>query len=244
MSSYENCFFGTPQFAARVLDYLLRHQINVVAVVSKPDRSKGRSGTPVATPVKEVALGHSIPIYQPEIVSDLAFASVLEAYQADLLSSWLMARSLNNIYSICLSVAVSIYMPVYCQNTAAQPYSTLNDGGRARNRVTIMHMVRKMDAGDMIETVQVPIDPEMTFGELEEEMCRVGEEALLRVIQSFEVSEPSRTPQDHTQATLAPKIELEECQVMWTSSAEEIHNLVRASILIQGHGASFVSMGK
>ena len=76
-------FFGTPQFAANVLSYLLNGGVNVVAVITKPDRPQGRcSACPM--PVKSVAQEHNLPLYQPEIVSDLAFAPVLENYQADL----------------------------------------------------------------------------------------------------------------------------------------------------------------
>src|SRR5262245_17623360 len=79
-------FFGTPLFAAHVLEYLLAHQVNVVAVISKPDRPKGRSGMPVPTPVKIAAqkFNPHIPVYQPEIVSAPEFSEVLKPYEADL----------------------------------------------------------------------------------------------------------------------------------------------------------------
>ena len=79
-------YFGTPDIAANVLTFLLQNQVNVVAVVTKPDKPKGRSLTPVPTPVKLSALAHnrSMSIYQPEIVSAKEFAPILEAYQADL----------------------------------------------------------------------------------------------------------------------------------------------------------------
>ena len=79
-------FFGTPLFAAEVLSNLLDHGVNIVAVISKPDRPKGRSGQPIPTPVKEVVLAHipSLPVFQPESVSDPEFAKVLSSFNADL----------------------------------------------------------------------------------------------------------------------------------------------------------------
>src|SRR5262249_23721452 len=99
--------------------------------------------------------------------------------------------------------------------------------GETETGVTIMHMVKKMDAGDMIEKVKVPIGSETTFGDLEHLLCEVGKKALLDVIHAFDKGEPRRTPQDHSQATLAPKIELEDCEIHWNRPAQQLHNLVR-----------------
>jgi methionyl-tRNA formyltransferase len=75
--------------------------------------------------------------------------------------------------------------------------------------------------------VSVPIGTDTTFGELEHMLCQIGKHALLDVIRAFEVGEPPRIPQDHSQATFAPKIELEDCEIRWNRSAQELHNLVR-----------------
>jgi methionyl-tRNA formyltransferase len=99
--------------------------------------------------------------------------------------------------------------------------------GETESGVTIMHMVRKMDAGDMIKVAKVPIGPDMTFGELEKALCECGKKALLDVIGDFEKGIVHRTPQDHSQATFAPKIELEDCEIKWNQPARAIHNLIR-----------------
>lgn len=223
-------FFGTPLFAAHVLEYLLQHQVNIVAVISKPDRPKGRSGTPVPTPVKTVALAHNppLPIFQPEIVSALEFADTLQAFEADLFvvvayGEIIKQHLLNMPHKACINLHASL-LPKY---RGAAPIQRCIIDGEKESGVTIMHMVKKMDAGDMISKVTVPITPNLTFGELEKALCEVGKKALLEVIQNFEKEEPSCDPQDHSQATLAPKIELEDCEIDWNHSAQNIHNLVR-----------------
>jgi methionyl-tRNA formyltransferase len=223
-------YFGTPEFAASVLKFLLDHHIDVVAVISKPDRPKGRSGSPVPTPVKAacLALAPHIPIYQPELVSDLSFADTLRAYQADLFvvvayGEIIKQHLLDMPRLACINLHASL-LPKY---RGAAPIQRSIIEGEGVSGVTIMHMVKKMDAGDMIEQVQVKIDDEMTYGELEESLCKVGELALLKVIKAFEQGTPPQITQDTSKVTYAPKLELEDCEVKWDLPAQQIHNLVR-----------------
>lgn len=223
-------YFGTPVFAAEVLEYLFQNNVNIVAVVSKPDRPKGRSGTPVATPVKVVAnqFNPTLPVYQPELVSAPEFSATLQAYHADLFVvvayGEIIKQHLLDMPRLgCINVHASL-LPKY---RGAAPIQRSIINGEIETGVTIMHMVRKMDAGDMIEVVKTPIGPDMTFGELERELCSIGKTALLKVIHDFEAGIIKRTPQDHSQATLAPKIELEDCEIKWEQPAQDLHNLVR-----------------
>lgn len=223
-------FFGTPAIAAKVLTFLLENNVEVDAVITKPDRPKGRSGDPVPTPVKLVAQQHNIPVYQPEIVSALEFAPILEQYQADLFlvvayGEIIKQHLLDMPKRACINMHASL-LPKY---RGAAPIQRCIINGETESGVTIMHMVKKMDAGDMIKVVKVPIGPNTTAGELEEMLGNVGAEALLDVIHEFEYDTDPRTAQDHTQATLAPKIELEDCQLNWNRSAQELHNLVRGA---------------
>lgn len=223
-------YFGTPQFAADVLSYLLQHGIDVAAVITKPDRPVGRSGKPLATPVKCVAELHTppLPVFQPELVSAPEFAPVLEKYQADLFvvvayGEILKQHLLDMPKVACINLHASL-LPKY---RGAAPIQRCLINGEKETGVTIMHMVKKMDAGDMVKTAAVPILPNTTYGELEQQLCRVGSELLLAAIREFEAGVDQRTPQDHSQATIAPKIELEDCQIDWKLPAQVIHNLVR-----------------
>lgn len=223
-------FFGTPLFAANVLEYLLQHGVNIVAVISKPDRPKGRSGRPVPTPVKMVALAYQppLPIFQPEIVSAPEFADVIKAYEADLFvvvayGEIIKQHLLDMPRKACINLHASL-LPKY---RGAAPIQRCIIEGETETGVTIIHMTKKMDAGDMITKASVSIGPETTFGELERILCEVGKKALLNVIHAFDKGELKREPQDHLGATFAPKIELEECEIHWNRSAKDLHNLVR-----------------
>lgn len=223
-------YFGTPQFAATVLQYLIDHQVKVAAVITKPDRPKGRSGDPVPTPVKLVAQAQNppIPVYQPELVSAPEFADTLRAYPADLFvvvayGEIIKQHILDMPSKGCINVHASL-LPKY---RGAAPIQRSIIDGENETGVTIMYMVKKMDAGDIIKTVKVPIGPNTTYGELEKMLCDAGSQALLEVIRQFEQGTVQRAEQDHSKATLAPKIELEDCEIKWTLPAKTIHNLVR-----------------
>jgi methionyl-tRNA formyltransferase len=223
-------FFGTPQFAANVLNDLLQNKFNVVAVITKPDRPVGRSGTPVPTPVKVIAesFSPSLPVFQPELVSSPQFTSTLEQFQADLFIvvayGEILKQHLLDLPKIaCINIHASL-LPKY---RGAAPIQRCLITGETETGITIMHMVKKMDAGDMIKKAVVPIGANTTYGELEQELCRVGSKLIIDVINDFETGGSQRTPQDHALATLAPKIELEDCQIDWKLPAQKIHNLVR-----------------
>jgi methionyl-tRNA formyltransferase len=223
-------YFGTPEFAAKTLQYLLDHGINVVAVITKPDKPKGRSSIPVPTPVKLTAQAHTspIPVFQPAMVSDLNFAPTLQAFEADLFVvvayGEIIKQHLLDMPRLgCINLHASL-LPKY---RGAAPIQRSIINGDPVTGITIMHMVKKMDAGDMIETVTVPIGPNASFPEIEADLCVAGSQALLKVIREFEAGNPKRIPQDHSQATLAPKIELEDCEVNWSKPAQELHNLIR-----------------
>lgn len=221
-------FFGTPQFAADVLRYLLDNKIDVAAVITKPDKPQGRSGKLVPTPVKQVAEEYGLPCHQPLIVSDLAFAPTLESYQADLFvvvayGEMLKQHILEMPEKGCINVHPSL-LPKY---RGASPIQHSVIHGDSETGVTIMHMVKKMDAGDMIDVVKISLDPNITYGELEKVLCRAGSELLLKVIHAFEIGPVSAVVQDHDKATFVKKIELEDCELRWDKPGLELHNLVR-----------------
>lgn len=221
-------YFGTPQFAAKVLDALILHGINVTAVISRTDKPKGRSGDPVPTPVKEVALKHNLPIYQPEKVSAEEFRATIDSFHADLFivvayGEILKQHVLDAPKLGCINVHASL-LPKY-RGAAPIQQSIIN--GEKETGISIMYMVKKMDAGDVIRTSVVPITENMTFGELEETLCEAGIESLLEAVKQFEAGAVHGTPQDEALVTFAPKIELEDCEINWNQSAQAIHNLIR-----------------
>jgi methionyl-tRNA formyltransferase len=223
-------FFGTPQFAAETLEFLLEQEIQVVCIITKPDKPKGRSRNLIPTPVKLVAqrLIPHIPVYQPELVSAQEFSETIKEFNADMFvvvayGEIIKQHLLDMPHLGCINLHASI-LPKY---RGAAPIQRAIMQGETESGITIMHMVRKMDAGDMIKVVKVPIEQETTYGELEQTLCHVGSQALLEVLHDFEKGIISGTPQNHNAMTLAPKIELEDCQISWFESAQKIHDLIR-----------------
>ena len=223
-------FFGTPTFAAHVLSQIIDDGIEVLAVISKPDRPKGRSRKPVPTPVKIIAQEKipNVPIFQPEKVSADEFKVILAPYEADLFvvvayGEIMKQHLLDMPKKGCINLHASL-LPKY---RGAAPIQRSIMNGESETGVTIMHMVRKMDAGDIIKTIRIPIGENATFGEIEKQLCEDGTKLLIEVIHDFEKNRISEVPQDEDLVTYAPKIELEECEIDWKMSAHEIHNMVR-----------------
>ena len=221
-------FFGTPPFAADVLTFLLKNQIEVVGVISRPDKPFGRSRTPVPGPVRLVAEGANIPHFQPEKVSSPDFLPTLKSFDADLFVVVAYGEIMNQAVLdvprlACLNVHASL-LPKY---RGAAPIQRAVIDGEKESGITIMHMVRKMDAGDMISRIVMSIDENMTYGMLESEMRIVGSKAILDVIHAFSVGPVKAVSQDEKAVTFAPKLELEDCEINWADSSNVIHNLIR-----------------
>ncbi len=221
-------FFGTPPFAADVLTFLMANQIEVVGVISRPDKPFGRSRHPVPGPVRLVAESANIPHFQPEKVSSPEFLPTLQAFNADIFVVVAYGEIMNQAVLdvprlACLNVHASI-LPKY---RGAAPIQRAIVNGESESGVTIMHMVRKMDAGDMILQVAMPIGENTTYGMLESEMRIVGSRAILEVIHAFGRGEVKALPQDENAVTFAPKIELEDCEINWDKSSQVVHNLIR-----------------
>lgn len=224
-------FFGTPEFAAHTLAYLLDNGINVVAVITKPDAPKGRSKHPLPTPVKEYLQNKhpEIPLFQPPIVSAIEFAPTIAEFKADLFVvvayGEIIKQHLLDMPRLgCINLHASL-LPKY-RGAAPIQHSIIN--GDPKTGATIMYMVKKMDAGDMIKKVEISIGPNDIFPEIEKRLCQEGSKALLEVIRAFEHGPVSGIAQDSEAVTLAPKIELEDCELQWTRPAKVLHNLIRA----------------
>lgn len=222
-------FFGTPSFSAHILERLLKEGFDVAAVISKPDKPKGRHLHLEPTAVKAFVQENypHIPLFQPEKVSDPSFLPVLQQFDADLFVvvayGEIIKQSVLDMPKIgCINVHTSL-LPKY---RGAAPIQRAIMAGEKESGVTIMHMVKKMDAGDIICQVKVPIGENTTFEELEASLLRTGADAL---IDSIKEGVFSRVAQDESKVSFAPKVELEECEIHWDKPALEIHNLIRGS---------------
>lgn len=225
-------FFGTPVWAASILDAMIDHRSVIVGIVTKPDTPKGRSSKLLPPPVKKVALDRlkNVPLFQPERISTPEYCEKLAALRADLFVvvayGEIISQALLDLPIMgCINVHASL-LPAY---RGAAPIQRAIFDGVEETGVSIMYLVKKMDAGPVIAQVKCKIGKEMTGGELYHRLCELGIEALLPVLDRFSTEgRLSAVDQDESQVTFAPKIELEDRKVIWSQSAECVHNQIRA----------------
>lgn len=222
-------FFGTPAFAAEALKVLVEAAVEVVAAVTKPDKPQGRSLQSSSPPVKEVAESYSIPVYQPETLSDPAFAATLQELKPDLFVVVAYGEIIKqHVLDIPPLGSINLHASLLPAYRGAAPIQRAIIDGAHETGVSIMYLIRKMDAGAIIATDKIAIEPEMTFGALQEALCLLGAPLLAQIVKRMAIEGAvSAVVQDDSLATFAPKIELEECEIHWEKSAELLHNLIR-----------------
>jgi methionyl-tRNA formyltransferase len=224
-------FFGTSSFAARILVKLLESSHQVLAIVTRPDRVKGRHLQALPPPVKETAsqLSPHTPLFQPEKASAPEFASTLTDYQADLFVVVAYGEIIKkNLLEMPRLGCINIHASLLPKFRGAAPIQRSLMAGEKETGITIIEMVLQMDAGDILAIESIPVDEEMTFGELEPKLCELGIKLLFQVLEDFKKNTVSKVPQDHALATLAPKLTPEDEKINWSLSASHIHNQIRA----------------
>lgn len=223
-------FMGTPEFAVPSLRGLINAQEHMVAaVVTRPDAQKGRGHRMAYSPVKEAALANGIPVLQPERAGDEGFIAQLGEYGADV---FVVAA-----YGLLLPEAVlSLPQKYGCINVhgsllpklrGAAPIQRAVINGEKTTGITIMHMDRGMDTGDMILKAELEIADDDTAGSLHDKMSELGARALMEALALMERGGATRTPQDNSEATYAPMLKKEHGHIDWNADAGEIVNLVR-----------------
>ncbi|HEL9645175.1 TPA: methionyl-tRNA formyltransferase [Streptococcus suis] len=221
-------FMGTPDFAATVLKGILADTCyEVVAVVTQPDRAVGRKKVIQMTPVKEVALAHDLPVYQPEKLSGSEEMAELMTLGADgivtaAFGQFLPTKLLNSV-DFAVNVHASL-LPKY-RGGAPIHYALIN--GDERAGVTIMEMVKEMDAGDMISSDSIAIEESDNVGTLFEKLAVVGRDLLLSSLPAYLAGDLKPVAQDPGQVTFSPNISPEEEKLDWNKSARQLFNQIR-----------------
>jgi methionyl-tRNA formyltransferase len=221
-------FFGTPAFAVPTLEHLINSPHSVVGVVTQPDRRRGRGQQISDGPVKALALSVGVPVLQPARLAAEAFHDPFTALGADIgvvaaygkiLPDWLLASPGHGLVNVHASL-----LPRY---RGASPVHRAVISGDAETGVTIMRVVKALDAGPMLSHVTVPIGPDDTTSLVESVLAVRGAELLVSTIEELEAGRAEETPQDEALATYAPKLTKAEGEVDWNLPARAIHNLVR-----------------
>jgi methionyl-tRNA formyltransferase len=221
-------FFGTPAFAVPSLEALLASSHQVVAVVSQPDRPKGRGQQLQPTPTKVVALAHGLPVLQPSKIRDEAFLQQIRELRADLGVVVAFGRILPDaLLAIPRLGMINVHASVLPRYRGAAPIQRAVLAGDAETGVTIMRVATELDAGPTFAFGAVPIPSDATSGDMETILSSLGARLLLPVVDDLAAGRAVETPQDHSRATLAPKITKEERVIDWAEPADRIHNRVR-----------------
>ncbi len=221
-------FFGTPSFAATILKYLLEKGVEVVAVVTKPDKPQGRYLQPRFSPVKELALERALPLYQPPKASAPEFASVLKELKADLFIVAAYAEILKeNLLEMPLKKCINVHASILPKYRGAAPVQRAIMEGEKETGVTIMQMAKELDAGGILSIVKTAITDQMTAGELMEKLAILGAVALYEVIEKLDKGTVAVQMQDPAQVTYAKKISIEDTKISWNRPAFQVHNQIR-----------------
>lgn len=221
-------FMGTPDFAATVLEGLLDDaNYDVLAVVTQPDRALGRKKEIKMTPVKEVALAHNLPVYQPEKMSGSDETAELMTLGADGIVTAAFGQFLPTKLLDSVDFAVNVHASLLPKYRGGAPihYAIIN--GDKEAGVTIMEMVKKMDAGDMIAKASTPITDEDNVGTMFEKLAVIGRDLLLKTLPDYIAGNIKPELQDESKATFSPNITSEEERIDWNKSAREVFNHIR-----------------
>lgn len=222
-------FMGTPDFAVGSLQALCesgKHEI--LAVVTQPDRPKGRGNKLLQTPVKEYALEQGLTVYQPQKVKTPEFVELLHELQPELIvvaafGQFLSKEILELPKYGCINVHASL-LPKY-RGAAPIQYAIIK--GEKESGVTIMQMDIGMDTGAMLDKVVVPIEENTTMGELHDALREQGATLMLQVIDKIAAGTAVAEPQDNEQATYATLLDRSMEHIDWSKTAQEVHNLIR-----------------
>jgi methionyl-tRNA formyltransferase len=226
-------YFGTPEFAVPTLRRLLDSNgaagvHEVVALVSQPDRPKGRGHRFAPTPTKELAIASGIPVLQPERLKDETFLSQIAALSPDLGVVAAYGKLLpDQLLSIPPLGCVNVHASLLPRWRGAAPVHRAVIAGDRETGVTIMRVVKELDAGASFKKVRRAIDADDTSVDVERGLAEMGAGLLLDVLQEIADGRATETPQDGSLATYAAKITKAEGAVEWSLPAERLHNLVR-----------------
>jgi methionyl-tRNA formyltransferase len=223
-------YFGTPEFAVPTLAALLESSAaKVVAVVSQPDRPKGRGQRVVATPTKALAVLRGVPVVQPTKLKDDEFLSTIAALRPDLGVVAAYGRILPDaLLRIPRLGMINVHGSLLPKYRGAAPVHRAVIDGEPVTGITIMRVVPELDAGPMLASREQPIGPDETSAEVERHLSEIGASLLLTVVEQLARGDTvAETPQDDAQATYAPKILKSESPLDWSLPAARIHNIVR-----------------
>ncbi len=223
-------FMGTPDFAAGILESIVNSKAHeVVAVVTQPDRPKGRSKELIACPVKEYAVSQGLSVFQPEKIKRSEEVEKLRAIDADIYVVAAFGQILSKeILDIPKYGCINVHASLLPEYRGAAPIQWAIADGKKVTGVTVQQMNEGVDTGDIITSVTTEISPDETGESLFNKLMHAGEELIVSTLDLIESGKALHTPQDETKATYAKILKKEMGLIDFSKSADEIERLCRA----------------
>ena len=221
-------FMGTPEFAVPSLEELVEAGYRPDAVVTGPDRPRGRGQEVTPTPVKTAAQDAGIDtILQPEDVKSDAFAEDVAALQPDIIVVVAFKILPPKVYEAATEGAFNLHGSLLPKYRGAAPINWAIMNGETETGVTTFFLQRTVDTGTVILKKKMSIGPNETAGEVHDRMKVLGADAVVETVRQIEAGTVDPTPQDDAEATPAPKIHTEDCEIPWNEPAGDVHNHIR-----------------
>jgi len=220
-------FFGTPDFAVPSLKILHESGHNVLAVVTAPDKERGRGRQVSFTPVKSFAVENGIEVLQPESLKDSVFIDQLRSYNADVFIIVAFRILPAEVFTLPKSGSFNLHGSLLPKYRGAAPIQWALFNGDKETGVTTFFLKEKVDTGNIIASKFLLINEEDDFGTLHDKMSALGAELVFETTNLIDSGEVKTIEQNDSLASPAPKIKKEMCRIDWQISASEIHNKVR-----------------
>ncbi len=221
-------FMGTPDFSVPTLESLLDSRHQVIAVVTQPDKPKGRGRAVAMSPVKECALEHGIPVYQPVRARDETFIREMETLAPDVMVVIAFGQILSqDLLDVPRYGCVNIHASLLPKYRGASPIQWAVLNGDEETGVTTMQMAAGMDTGDILETMTVRLDPKETGGSLFDRLSQLGGNLILSTLERMEQGTIVPQPQNDAEATYVKKIPKTMGEIDWSCDVSSIERLVR-----------------
>ncbi|ANQ65597.1 MAG: methionyl-tRNA formyltransferase [Staphylococcus equorum] len=220
-------FMGTPDFSTKVLEMLIAEH-DVIAVVTQPDRPVGRKRTLTPPPVKKVAVEHDIAVYQPEKLAQSEDLKVLIDLNADLIVTAAFGQILpESLLASPKLGAINVHASLLPKYRGGAPIHQAIIDGEKETGISIMYMVKKLDAGDIISQRAIEIEQQDDVGTMHEKLSFLGANLLKETLPSIINGTNDSVVQNESEATFASNINREDEKIDWTLSAEQIYNHIR-----------------
>jgi methionyl-tRNA formyltransferase len=221
-------FMGTPEFAVPSLDAVLAVG-EIAAVVTRPDRPRGRGLRTMPPPVAVAATQYALEVFQPATLRDPEFLGRLSQLRPDVIVVVAFGRIIPaEVLAVAPMGGINLHPSLLPRYRGAAPIARAIAAGDTETGVTVLHVSEDLDAGDIILQRAVPIAPEDTTATLEPRLAQEGAALLAEALRLLETGQAPRHIQDPSRVTLAPKLTVEEAAIRWSDPAQTIVNLVRA----------------